>query len=140
MLVVMLVIKASITTSSGALMRKVRAPSWKPSERMPLRGSSARRISDSSTLQSMVAILKVAAEVAAEASPAAADRVLALFAMVLIAACAGISGATACFCTKAKSPASATAFCRAVKSTEGLVSVTCIGSSVTATDWAKGLS
>lgn len=42
---------------SAASIFSVRAPSWKPRERMPSRGSSARRISASSALQSMVAIL-----------------------------------------------------------------------------------
>ena len=39
-------------------MRSVRALSWKPNERIPATSSSARRISDSSTVQSIVAIRK----------------------------------------------------------------------------------
>jgi len=41
---------------SSASIFSVRAPSWKPNERIPSSGSRARRISDSSALQSMVAI------------------------------------------------------------------------------------
>jgi hypothetical protein len=43
-------------TPSSASIFSVRAPSWKPNDRTPSRGSSARRISDSSALQSMVAM------------------------------------------------------------------------------------
>ena len=45
---------AGCTAASSALIARVRAPSWKLSERTPAIGSSARRISLSSAEQSMV--------------------------------------------------------------------------------------